>query len=165
MPKIIQHDLSQSPDICVLVLFQGNRVEILPQNEVAKLNVVRCSRHRELERRIEWRCLFGRSRGASVKGLTHKWLAKLFTGGSKPATNWNSDRPTRSGRETDLFDTEWEGTLRGWECSFSFRGEAFSSTEEAWPEISILTNKHFYSCLVHCVFNRCWLCFNLFMYI
>ncbi len=52
LPKIIQRDLSQSPDICVLVLFQGNRVESLPQNEVAKLNVVRCSRHSELERKI-----------------------------------------------------------------------------------------------------------------
>lgn len=83
---------------------------------------------------------------------------------SKPATNWNSDGQTWSGRETDLFDTEWEGTLRGWECSLSFRGEAFSSTEEAWPEISILTNKPFCSCLVHCVFNRCWLCFN-FIYL
>lgn len=42
--KIIQRDLTQSSDIWVLVLFQGNRVEILPQNEVAKLNVVKSKR-------------------------------------------------------------------------------------------------------------------------
>lgn len=51
--KLIQPDLTQSLDIWVLVLFQGDRVEILPQNEVAKLNVVRSSGHSVLEEREE----------------------------------------------------------------------------------------------------------------
>lgn len=82
-----------------------------------------------------------------------------------PRTGTLIDRPTRSGSDTELFNTEREGTLRGWESSLSFRGKAFSRTEEALPEISILTNKIFCSCLVHCVFNRCWLCYNLFIYV
>lgn len=70
--QLIQPDLTQLLDIWVLVLFQGDRVEILPQNEVAKLNVVRSSGHSMLEEREERPRLFGRSCGASVKGLTHK---------------------------------------------------------------------------------------------
>lgn len=51
--KLIQPDLTQSLDIWDLVLFQGDRVEILPQNEVAKLNVVESSGHSLLEKREE----------------------------------------------------------------------------------------------------------------
>ncbi len=84
-----------------LFYFRATVWKVYLQNEVAKSNVVRCSRHCELERKIEWPCLFGRSRGASVKGLTHKWLAKLFTGGPKTCHKlelWQTDSVRKRNR-------------------------------------------------------------------
>lgn len=95
---------------------------------------------------------------------TAKWLAKRFAG------------DLESCRQLELWRTDSVGKTLS--CSIQNKKELFGVGNVVWvleARLFLVMKKlclkwvflqiSIFVCLVHCVFNRCWLCFNLFIYV